>query len=468
MNTMCRPVFLLLLFHAAALFAAEIEVDCAKSIGTLRALNGLNNGPLPAGGLLDLSSYYREIGPPLVRLHDSHWPTPDVVDIHVVFPNFGADPSKIESYDFGRTDEYIASIQAVGAKVVYRLGESIEHTKEKYHVHPPRDPAKWAHICVGIVRHFNEGWGAKSPQPIGYWEIWNEPENRPAMWTGSDEEYFQLYAAASKAIKQRFPSVKVGGPAIGYPGDLKAGQLQPTPFLSAFLTRCREQHLPLDFFSWHTYSDDPTHPAALARAIRKVLDDAGFAKAESHLNEWNYLPDNDWGPIMLQGQGEKRQRFYERMAGPEAAAFVAAALIALQDAPLDAANFYTGDANPFGLFTEHGVPKKTFYAFKAFHLLLQTPERISAKASTGIFACAGRSDAAVTLLVASPSKSERMLTTAWRNIPWANARCEVFVLDSGHSLAATSEAALHDDQITIALHSPALCLIRLKKPASAK
>ena len=59
-------------------------------------------------------------------------------------------------------------------------------------MHPPADAAKWAAICVGIIRHYNEGWANGFHHGIRYWEIWNEPENRPAMWTGTDEDYLAL------------------------------------------------------------------------------------------------------------------------------------------------------------------------------------------------------------------------------------------------------------------------------------
>jgi hypothetical protein len=48
--------------------------------------------------------------------------------LHAVFPNPGADPQRGESYDFERTDAYVAAVRATGASVIYRLGESIEHT----------------------------------------------------------------------------------------------------------------------------------------------------------------------------------------------------------------------------------------------------------------------------------------------------------------------------------------------------
>src|SRR5678815_3038210 len=154
----------LLLMISRITFAATLTVDCSKKIGVVRALHGGNGGVLCDGGLTDLSDYFRQAQFPLVRLHDCHWPNPHVVDMHVVFPNPAADPADPKSYDFRRTDEYISAIRATGAKIVYRLGESIEHTPTKLYVHPPADPQKWAAACVQIVRHYKDS--------VEYWEIW--------------------------------------------------------------------------------------------------------------------------------------------------------------------------------------------------------------------------------------------------------------------------------------------------------
>jgi hypothetical protein len=69
---------------------------------------------------------------------------------------------------------------------------------------------------------------------------------------------------------------------------------------------------PIDFFSWHRYGTSPAEYTSRARAVRKMLDDAGYAKTESHLNEWNYLPDADWTPVTPKGQGILRKRWAER------------------------------------------------------------------------------------------------------------------------------------------------------------
>lgn len=243
-------------------------------------------------------------------------------------------------------------------------------------MHPPEDATRWAQKCLGIIRHYNEGWASGFHFGIPYWEIWNEPENRPAMWTGSDEDFFVLYRAGSLAIKKTFPALKVGGPAIGGTGNFVNRKFQPSAFLKSFLNMCRRESLPLDFFSWHCYTENPTELSERARAIRSLLDEHGFKKTEIHLNEWNYLPDNSWSPLSRQTSSLERQRAYEKMSGPHGAAFITAALIELQDAPVEMANLFHGEAGAFGLFSEQGVPLDNYSAMLAFAEMLQTPLRV--------------------------------------------------------------------------------------------
>ncbi len=462
-----------LLAHGAegAGSTAEIQVDCGRVLGEIRPLHGGNSGPIQYGETVDLSAYHRELGIPFIRLHDCHWPNPDVVDIHAVFPDFKADPSRPESYDFRRTDDYIQAIVNAGSQIVYRLGESIEHTKRKYYVHPPADYEKWAAVCVGIIRHYNEGWAAGFRHDIRYWEIWNEPENRPAMWSGSDEDYFRLYATAAKAIKPRFPGVKVGGPSLGYTGKITGGVFEPSPFLAQFLEYCRARSLPLDFFSWHLYTADPHECVVRAQGIRAVLDRHGFAKTESHFNEWNYLPGNDWMP-MLQGQGLPREKFYEQIGGAPGAAFAAGALLFLQDSPVDVANYYTAETSGFGLFTVNGVPRKNFYAFKAFRRLLDTPVRLAATGNQPgrLAVCAGtnRDRSEVGVLISNFNAAEARLELKVNNLPWTGPVLgEIFIVDATRDLVKVREVKLPAEECKLSgeLKAPAVCFLKLTRAA---
>ena len=407
-----------------------IEVDFGRTNGFLRPLHGINKGPLAAGGLIDLTESQRALGIPFTRLHDCHWPNPDVVDIHAVFPNMAADPSRAGNYDFTLTDAYLAAVQKTGARIIYRLGESIEHTPHKRFVHPPPDAAKWASICIGIIRHFNEGWANGFRYGIDYWEIWNEPENRPAMWSGSDQEYFQLYRVAASAIKRHNPHIKVGGPAAGFSGQFVGGIFQPSAFVTNFLEVCRRENVPLDFFSWHCYTADPAELAQRARAIRQLLNERGFDKTESHLNEWNYLPGNSWKPISRSSTPEHRQDFYREMAGTAGAAFILSALIELQDAPVDVCNLFHGELGGFGLFNEHGVPSDNYHALRAWNELTRSYRRVVLQGSVvgklDAIAAVNPDSTEAVLLITNVGLQNEEVSIKPANLPWKTpTQCEI-------------------------------------------
>ena len=453
-----------------AVTSDQMRVDFGSAVGRVRPLHGVNGGPLCRGETIDLTGQWRTLNVPLTRLHDCEWPRPDLVDMHAVFPDSAADPEDPASYEFGKTDSYVAAAIKSGAGIVYRLGESIEHTKTKYHVHPPADPERWASACVGVVRHFNDGWADGHRYGIRYWEVWNEPENRPACWTGTDEDYYRLYAVTAKAIKQRFPELKVGGPSTGAIGEIIDGELVPTPFVAGFLRHCRENRLPLDFFSWHLYTNEPSEYAIKAAAVRRWLDKQGFQNTEIHLNEWNYLPDNSWMPLLAEGQGTKRREWHARMGGAEGAAFIAYVLCDLQDAPVDVANLFRGDAGDFGLFDSYGTPQKTFHAFRAFGMLLETPRRVRSEnqAATRTAICAGLNDdnTAATVLITNAASESRHLELSVNGLPWTGSTsCEQYVLDERRDLEQVElqRWAMPPAGVTIELPAHSVAVLRLRR-----
>lgn len=452
-----------------AIFAAEIRIDCSKIEGRIRALHGVNNGPLNFGDTVSVAEYWKEISIPHTRLHDSEWPRPDVVDMAAVFPNPTADPALPASYQFHLTDDYIKPIVDSGSAIVYRLGESIEHTQRKYRVMPPADYDKWATASLGIIRHYNEGWADGFKYNIKYWEIWNEPENRPAMWTGSDADYYRLYSTVAKAIKAKYPDLKVGGPSVGATGEIENGKYQPTKFLDGFLAHCRETKADLDFYSWHTYTNDPFLYRRKAIGIRKWLNENGFAKAEMHLNEWNYLPDNDWGPMGREAPAAAKEKWYQRMGGPEGAAFVACMLSDLQDSPVDVGNMFTGDTNPFGLFSRYGAPKKTFHAFKAFRMMLETADRITIQGNpqgTTLLAGTNKHRDCVTVLLSNFNAKESEFDLNLDQLPWQGAGSwELLKIDEKHDLQRIDGGEFKAKHLSlkIKLPAPSVALLRLKE-----
>lgn len=446
--------------HSSADSAAKIDFDGSSPGAPIRALNGVNGGPLAAGGLLDLSDRWREAAFPLARLHDSHWPIPDVVDVHAIFPDVDADPARPESYDFERTDEYVEAVHKCGAKIVYRLGESIEHQKVKRRARPPKDFAKWAAVCAGIVRHYTAGWAGGFEWPIAYWEIWNEPDNRPNCWTGNDEDYLRLYSVTAATLRKEFPKIKIGGPGLGNSGMLMGNHFQTTPFLQAFLARCKHDRLPLDFLSWHCYTHEPAELVRRAKGVRALLDETGFNQTESHLNEWNYLPDGSWSGINAK-DGKVRERWYSRVNGAEGAAFAAASMIAFQDSPLDAANYFTAEAPGMGLFSQHGVPSRAFGSFLAFKELVGL-KRLATKPIAGVTSLAGVGEE-IRILLARTERSPVSCAVSVDAPPWKGpTQYEILRLDESRDLAKVAEGRADRCSVAIEMPGNSVCLVRMR------
>lgn len=461
-------LFCWLLWLAPFAWSAELRVDFAKPLGKFRPLHGVNGGPVNQGGTIDLTKHWQQAAIPFTRLHDCEWPGGRVVDIHSIFPSLKSDPSDASNYRFAETDDYLDTVKRSGARIVYRLGENIEHTPRKYYVHPPTDYDAWAQVCLGIIRHYNDGWASGFQHDIQYWEIWNEPENRPSCWTGSDEDYYRLYATTAKAIKAKYPKLKVGGPAVGATGEFVDGRWQPTEFLQGFLKHCTEHKLALDFFSWHTYSNDPAVYSRKAKAMRAWLDAHGYPQTEIHLNEWNYLPHNDWSGQAKESQGEVRAKWFAEQGGTAGAAFVAYTLLSLQDSPVDVANFFHGDSSSFGLFTQHGEPKKTFYAVEAFKALLDEPQRVTVT-GTGegqIIAAAGLSEDknSATVVVSNYRHTDVDFVLHLDHLPWpGDSVCELRRIDKDSSLSKVAPQTIRGSRFAFTAASPSVVLLHIKR-----
>jgi hypothetical protein len=400
MKALFRCVFCPLLCAAALTQNAtmgfrSLQVDAGKVVGEIRSFQGVNGPPSPLmAGLPSLVQQYKDLRITQVRTHDFMGPTeidsiftrdnsfltwliPDnaqragVVkagNASIIFLNWSADPEKPESYNFGPTDRVIAAIHASGAEVYYRIGRSFGAN-----VNPPADLDKFASVVKHIALHYNQGWAHGFHYGIRYWEFWNEPE---IFWSGTPDQFYSLYAKTARALKSVDPALKVGG-------DAKAFSYDDGPYREGFIDYCAAHKLPLDFYSWHTYADfsaDPYDAVRVAKQIRGILDTHGFPKAESVLSEWNLSADFT--------DAEKAE-----LQGADNAAYIGTVLSYLQDAPIDHAQFYRGDAAWMGLFGLDGHYFKTAYTFRAMGKMLDTPQRLPVEGTDtfGFAAIAGRS-----------------------------------------------------------------------------
>ena len=295
----------------------QLHVNFNQAIGRIKAMHAVGQPPLYGMGC-QYFHYLTDAHIPYSRLHDmgGAYGRMIFVDIPNIFRDFDADENDPASYDFAFTDVLISNMIEHGFEPIYRLGATIENYCfiKRYHTFVPKDFGKWARICEHIVRHYTEGWADGFTHKITYWEIWNEPENnivdppRNPMWSGTAEEYYEMYAVAAKHLKACFgDKIKVGGYAscgfqavlldprrYGMDADPKTSEpafgtpqyLRFISFFYEFLTYIKKENAPLDFFSWHSYLNTGL-TVFLERFVEKTLAEYGYGDVEIHLNEWN-------------------------------------------------------------------------------------------------------------------------------------------------------------------------------------
>ena len=379
---------------------AKIKVDFSKVTGTMKPVHAVGQPPIIGWSSDKLFHYLTEAGIPYARLHDvgGGFGGGKFVDIPNVFPDFNADPDDPASYDFTWTDPLITSLMNAKVEPYYRLGVTIENEvwRKAYRVNPPEDPEKWAKICAGVIRHYTKGWANGFEYDIKYWEIWNEPEctnGRRVMWTGTWEQYLELYDVTSKLLKAEFPEIKIGGYAsIGFYA-LKEMDPESTwckdcqsyiDLFLQFMQYIKDHNCPMDFFSWHSY-DEPKYTALYANYVAEKLKEYGYGHAEQHLNEWNCGPQN-------------------RDKACHAAA-TAGFLISMQNSPVDIGMFYDarcGTSIYGGLFNPMTLrPLKSYWAFPAFNELYRRKDQVEAESDTEdlyVAAAAGDPEGAVLIV----------------------------------------------------------------------
>ncbi len=354
----------------------RVSADFSEIIGTIKPMHSVNNGPASIRGNSN-DGDFRDAAIPFARNHDANFApsygAPHTVDILAIFPNFDADENDPASYDFHLTDEYNERIMSAGTKVFYRLGNKIEHESKRYGAIPPKDPHKWARICEHIIRHMNEGWADGHHYGIEYWEIWNEPDLHPQCWDGPEDKFFELFEIAARHLKACFPNLKIGGPAMTNVGNRKF----LIPFLD-YITRDKDNPVPLDFFSFHLYARTPAQLAEHANIARQTLDSYGYTDAETILNEWNYV--KNWQPA------EDILYSYRVIPSLKGSSFVAGSMLACQHSPLDHLMYYDARINTGwnGLFDNLAqTPLKPYYAIWDFGRLYQLKNEVSCTSDCG-------------------------------------------------------------------------------------
>jgi len=290
----------------------------------------------------------------------------------------------------------------------------------KMNITPPREWSEWQDLVRAFTAHCVERYGLAEVRSW-HFEVWNEP-NLSGFWSGTKEEYLEIYAHAARAVKSVDSELKIGGPASS-----------KAYWLEDLIDYCQRENVPLDFISTHLYPQDEfvefTDRAASNHAVGMFFQDIVLAAKQTvsnsqmphlpiHWTEWNTqlatcAEDVTWG----------ENRYVDSING---GSFVVRQMIELDEAA-DTFTFWVASdifeegpipSSPFshtyGLLTVDGIPKATANAFR-FLERLRGP-RLGLTLSDPPPFCGGVAtleDEAIHLLLWNDAPPEISAPTAW-------------------------------------------------------
>ncbi|KQV54702.1 MULTISPECIES: cellulase family glycosylhydrolase [unclassified Caulobacter] len=269
----------------ARLATEQVEIDLRKDVGPLTHVWSRSVGSDRAAITLreswrkDLDRAKAEMGVERVRFHGIF---ADELGSGTNFQNVNA------VYD-GLLERGVQPFVELGFMPKRFASGTKEFGFYRANVSPPKSLDAWAEYISKFVRHLVARYGAAEVRQW-YFEVWNEPNLQDWFWSGTQEEYFALYKATAKAVKDVDPLIKVGGPATS-----------AVQWLPQFLGYCAQNNAPVDFVSTHIYPGDDQavvfgqankfkqhdvvfQAVALARA---QIDATPFKGAELWLDEWS-------------------------------------------------------------------------------------------------------------------------------------------------------------------------------------
>ena len=159
----------------------------------------------------------------------------------------------------------------------YRVGNTWE----------PSNFTTWEQLVADFVNY----WAVELPATTGhtpelYFEIWNEPEST-LYWRRGITNLLHLYNHTAVAVKATAPTAKMGGLTLNRYNGVVSGDADPA--LQNLAEYVVANALPLDFLSWHIFSDYPgTRIDGDIAAVKGYLDTAGLSPYPAFvISEWN-------------------------------------------------------------------------------------------------------------------------------------------------------------------------------------
>ena len=290
---------------------------------------------------------------------------------------------------------------------------------------PPSDYDVWQEIN----RHMAVHWKVKKFSNR-YYEVWNEPDLPNGFFSGTLDDYLQIYKYAALGVMKGDSDGKVGGPAIAY----------MTAWHQSLVDFAKQNDLPVDFLSGHAYGENFNWQLD---AMRQALNSYGNNSSEMLLTEYSPYVQADYAANGKVERAEAAMTFFNALS----------TMLEYTDLTyvtwaqyIDPEEGTTGHAytnwDKLGIVDGNkGKRKAIFNAFKLYGMMPADRCNISTGTLSGM---ASKDDSHVAMVLWNTSADEKKIRVRLSNIPFSSGTLEAYRIDTEHN----SWYELGDDALT--------------------
>lgn len=155
---------------------------------------------------------------------------------------------------------------------------------------PPSNYVNWDTMVNNVVDRIINTYSINN----AYFEIWNEPDL--GSWTGTENEYFELFEHTYDAVKSVNANIPVGGPATNHwgkninyqpPYGYLSNQIADLSLIGQLIDSTSAWNKPLDFISWHDFDIAYQANQNVINYINQKYSSLVLPTPELMVSEWN-------------------------------------------------------------------------------------------------------------------------------------------------------------------------------------
>lgn len=276
---------------------------------------------------------------------------------------------------------------------------------------PSKKPANltnYATFINNVIWHYKQGWDKGYYYKLKVVRWANEPDltNRGGtgvFWTGTQQEFFDTYAAVSNAIKTLDSTIIIDAPGFAFPASWSGNTRVLDSWVTNFLSYCQTNNVKVDIFSFHAYTPityyqfyyDMTLMNNALSAYPALSNIYGTPKLGN--DEWNTMVGDLWSGS-----------YHKQFDSAWVAAHNILALSAMTAQGLTLSIRYGGTFNSVSnchdfLLTDcNSIGKPPYFAFKGFNMLANnTKLQTTGSDYINFSATSGKSTDTVTLVLSN-------------------------------------------------------------------